>query len=167
MAQNNSFNMPLSIGSTRSIVKPSQICFAAYCSANVPNRTGNSVYNSVPFNSVFFNIGSHYDTGTVTFTAPVAGVYYFGSYVTFYNIGAANTNCTLALYSTPQLCDDSYSYPTQVKTPANEYTVSASAIIKMAVGNTVYCRVIVVGGTQTVGIKGLAGNSMFYGYLMA
>ena len=36
-----------------------------------------SAYSTIPFNSVQHNIGSHYNTGTGYFTAPVAGRYFF------------------------------------------------------------------------------------------
>jgi hypothetical protein len=169
MATNNSYNMSITTGPNYQVNKPFQPCFAVYLSATVANRTGNNVYNTVPWDREYFDIGDNFSIASNLFTAPVSGVYFFGVYVTYTNLAVSETNNTVAFIKSPGtiVYDSSYSYPYILMTPSKEYTVSNDTIISLSAGETVYVRIIVIGGPQTVGVKGGAGNSMFYGYLLS
>ena len=68
----------LSIDSSGRVTTPYQPAFSAHITGSITNvSTG-----VVPFAGEHFDIGSNYNTSTYRFTAPVAGVYYFG--VDFY-----------------------------------------------------------------------------------
>jgi len=66
-------------GPTR-VVTTGQPSFLAYRSANYSSGAGVLAYNATTFNQ-----GNHYNTGTYTFTAPVAGVYLFCLNVNMYS----------------------------------------------------------------------------------
>ena len=51
--------------------------FLAVLSSNVANFTGNDNDPTCPFDSTIFNVGSDYNTGTYTYTAPLDGSYFF------------------------------------------------------------------------------------------
>lgn len=55
------------------------------------------ISNPFPFNVTRINIGSHYNTSTYRFTAPIAGVYQF-TYSLFYEAGQGQNNHDTALY---------------------------------------------------------------------
>ena len=67
------------------ITKPTQPSFLA------TGADGNYVTTSpIPFPTVKYNIGNHYDNSTYTFTAPIAGRYFFHAHVGLLNGGSGN-----------------------------------------------------------------------------
>ncbi len=66
----------LTIDSSGRILQPTKPAFMARGNDNNYVQT-----TPIPFPSVDFNIGSHYNSSTYKFTAPVAGIYMFGSNV--------------------------------------------------------------------------------------
>jgi hypothetical protein len=69
------------IDSAGRVTTPYQPSFQAFSSSNVPIGSGTNV---LPFNATNFNVGSHYNTSTYRFTAPVAGVYLFSVNLNLY-----------------------------------------------------------------------------------
>jgi len=63
------------------VTTPYQPSFQAFSSSNTPIGSGTNV---LPFNATNFNVGSHYNTSTYRFTAPVAGVYLFSVNLNLY-----------------------------------------------------------------------------------
>ncbi len=75
----------MSIDGSGRIFKPNQPAFFA------KGNNGNYVTTSpVPFPTVVYNIGSHYDASNYTFTAPVAGRYFFHVHMGLLNGGSGN-----------------------------------------------------------------------------
>ena len=62
------------LDSSGRVTMPYQPSFQAFSSSNTPIGSGTNV---LPFNATNFNVGSHYNTSTYRFTAPVAGKYLF------------------------------------------------------------------------------------------
>ena len=62
------------IDSAGRVTKPSQPYFAAEINGN-SNYVTTAVGTALPFNTVVYNIGSHFNTSTYRFTAPVTGKY--------------------------------------------------------------------------------------------
>ena len=70
---------------------PYHPCFRAYRPANA-----NGTYNAnatIIFNTTVFNVGSHFNTTTYQFTAPIAGLYLF-SFIGFNNAGTSSDRRT-------------------------------------------------------------------------
>jgi hypothetical protein len=83
-----SFGQALSIDSAGRVTTPFQPAFFASSSASSVATSGIIAYNSVAY-----NIGSHYDgTTNYRFTAPVSGIYHFGFML------RANNNNTVSGY---------------------------------------------------------------------
>ena len=71
----------LKIDSAGRMTLPYQPAFQAYSTTNASIPSGTNV---LPFNATNFNIGSHYNTSTYRFTAPVAGRYLFSVNLNLY-----------------------------------------------------------------------------------
>jgi hypothetical protein len=71
-----------SLGVSGNVTKSAQPAFQAYPTINTAISSG---FNILPYNATNFNIGSHYDTSTYRFTAPVAGRYLFSVNLNLYN----------------------------------------------------------------------------------
>jgi len=65
----------MAIDTAGRVTKPYQPAFMAQRTGGSSNPGQYAVY---PFNTTYYNIGSHYNTSTYRFTAPVAGLYMFG-----------------------------------------------------------------------------------------
>jgi hypothetical protein len=89
--------------------------FIAYRNTGWVTYTGNA-WNTIPFDVAYVNNGSHYNTGTNRFTAPVTGTYYF----TFCSYG----------YKNPSTNADSYTHPT--------LWVNGSSTLRQASQTTAY-----------------------------
>lgn len=64
------------IDSSGRVTTPLQPAFHAFPNTSYDITTTNAV---IPFNNTVLNTGSHYNTGTQRFTAPIAGVYSFSA----------------------------------------------------------------------------------------
>ena len=73
-------------------INSSGIVTKPYTPMFIAGRTGGNqtfTIGTFPFNVARVNVGSHYNTSTYKFTAPVAGVYYFFAQI-YYNNGNGN-----------------------------------------------------------------------------
>jgi hypothetical protein len=75
------------IDSSGRVTTPYQPAFFVFPSAS-------STATTIPFNTAVFNIGSYFNTSTYTFTAPVAGIYWF-NLILAYDTGTVPTLVTL------------------------------------------------------------------------
>jgi len=83
-------NVRLSVDSAGRVTRPYQPVFSAYRNAN-QSITANTV-TKVLLNATEFNIGSHFDTSTSRFNAPVTGAYLFTATIQFQANGSPHTN---------------------------------------------------------------------------
>jgi Ethanolamine utilization protein EutJ (predicted chaperonin) len=68
----------LTIDSSGRILTPARPAFRAYDASGADHiELTHAQVNTLPFDTTEYNIGSHYNTSTYRFTAPVTGVYYF------------------------------------------------------------------------------------------
>ena len=77
-SSNTSRNVYMSIDSAGRVTKPYQPCFSAYVSRVY---SASSTASKVLYDGTFINVGSHFNTSTNTFTAPVNGKYKFNARV--------------------------------------------------------------------------------------
>ncbi len=64
--------------------------FLANKTVATPNVTGDGTQYTVVFDHKFFDLGSNYNSGTGTFTAPTFGIYTFALCIELDNVGAAS-----------------------------------------------------------------------------
>ena len=76
------------IDSSGRVTTPARPSFSAYLSSTVSYGSANTA-QKVTFNATHHNVGSHYDTSTGKFTAPLTGVYYLSACVYIYSVTVA------------------------------------------------------------------------------
>lgn len=143
MSKNNAVNLG-----------PSTFC--AQVSAPILDVTGDGTAYNVVFDDALINQGSCYNAATGVFTAPYAGNYQFN--VTIGYAGFAGSGCNWA-----GILMDHYVTlinPANCAVAAGDLVLSASTIINMVKGGTLYVRVQASGGTKTIDI---ATTSFFSG----
>ena len=120
----------LRISSAGYVTKPNHPSFLA-------GRTGGNqtfTLGTFPLNVARINVGSHYNTSTYKFTAPVAGVYYFFAQV-YYNNGSGAYR--FGIRKTPSGGSAFMLNTTAHKMVDNDNSLSTAIIESMAVGDTV------------------------------
>lgn len=110
----------------------------------VPNATGDGTVLVVSYDVTLSNVGSAYNTGTFTFTAPTTGNYLFWASVAGLGTGGGN-NYNLSLVTTPATYQ---LYGGNPFNNAGDVSYSGQWGIHLTSGDTA-----VVNYTQTSGIK--------------
>ena len=165
MANNNSSNTSLSIGTNREINKPQQTAFLAYQSVTQDNKTGNGAWYQLVCDTEIFDHGSNYNNTTGVFTAPVTGRYVFISRVCI--SGCSTTTGLLAsVYNTTS----GKRYQAGYYRTASNYNGNPEtcAIVELTAGDTVIAEANATGETaNTVDIfsSGTTPFTSFGGYL--
>jgi hypothetical protein len=156
-------------GNTIHITDINKPAFLVVPTASATNATGDGTFFTVPWATALTNVGSHFNTGTYTFTAPVNGLYYFGSSISLQNLGVAFTQGATFFVTT----SIGYEYLTGnlgvIQDANNQYSIINHVLTPMSAGDTCYVQVSVAGGTKTITVAGgHSGNtgSWFYGYLV-
>jgi len=149
----------MSIDSNGYVTTPLRPYFHA-TGSGTQSWSGTSAYQTVQFNTVWENLGSHYDTSSYTFTVPVAGAYFF--WYSFTNQTDSSTGPEGYLVYTPS--GGSASYRASAISYAPYYTtVSNNAVINCAKDSTVLVKLLNNNNTSfTIGVN----RSTFGGYLI-
>jgi len=151
------------------ITKPNQPAFAA-CTVSSKTLSANSYTRINNFTNVRINAGSHFDTSTGTFTAPIAGNYWFGFQILLRDVGNSDNSIHVGFYKNGSI----YSY-------GNIRAPGGSANAANATGYGAYLPVIgtlflplsandyvAIHGysSGTIGVHGSTTWSHFFGYLV-
>ena len=81
-----------SVDDLQRILTPLQPCFSAYkATASANNVTGDGTPYNYICDTVIYNVGSHYNSGTGVFTAPVTGKYSFRVFCAPTNLSSTDT----------------------------------------------------------------------------
>lgn len=114
------------------ITRPLQPAFFVYQDAVINDITGNGATYSLIFDTVVFDIGSNYSTGTGIYTAPESGKYFFSTTSGF----GACTTTAIGLY----IVTSSYSYDSNFSrtSAGNWQSTHVSTITPLDAGDTVH-----------------------------
>lgn len=157
---------------TIDISKTLRPAFHAYQMATVVNVTGDATFYTVLFDTVRFDTLNNYDTATGTFTVSVAGIYMFYSIIQLTNNGA-QTEYQLYITAAGNTYDG-ITFPARGRVPnfygINAWNgVSASTLVQLDIGDTVFIQAYADGGAKTTDVVGgFAGQATyFYGYMVS
>ncbi len=158
------------IDSSNRYTNTSQPLFYAFNTSTDTNVTGDGTSYTILFDSAVINQGSHYNTGTGIFTAPVAGFYSFSANVLVGDIGTHN-ECILFFTGNVNQTRASNCNPSAMKTGGNQLSVGGSFFINMAANDTMKIVLYVAGSTKTVDVQGDASQlnafTQFSGILLS
>ena len=128
------------------ITKPNQPTFQAQGSGDAI-----SAQSALPFDSIIFNNGSHYNNSTFKFTCPVTGYYYVTCHVIPQNFTANNGNCEL--YIRMDAAGNRYFLDRKAKTTnysTNNFSVTGSRIIYATANQTISVELNSIEGSPTL-----------------
>ena len=135
------------------VTMPYQPCF----SARANGGTNPGANQTLPFPVVDVNTGSHYNTSTSTFTAPIDGTYFFY----FQALGDAATNARAIAY-----IQKNGAYTLEGSATTKDYnSVQAQLIVSLSAGDTI--RIQTDPGTEGTRFYGSSNTqNWFMGYLI-
>lgn len=149
---------------------PFQPAFYAFLASNATNATGDGTTYQLGTSALTkkFDQGTNFNTNG-TFTAPVAGIYYFFVNGNVGNIGAAHTEMNLSIVASGVTYNGTGGNATVCKGVAfGDYSQSMSIVVSMAANDTAVANIIVTGSTKTITILGSTSpNNWFMGYKLA
>lgn len=153
-------NLDFSVDSNGFVqLNPSFPAFSAGVSSPILDVTGDGTSYTIIFDSEVFDLGNNYNPATGVFTAPVAGIYQFSTYVSLLQIDAAMTRGVILINSSP-VTDNDFGATRNV---ANTVGYNGSVILSLAASATVRVSVQVDNSTKTADIN---NNSFFCGALL-
>ena len=127
-------NTAISIDSSGRVTTPERPSFYAY--ENSDGQTTSAI-NIIPYEATHHNTGSHYDTSTSTFTAPVAGLYYFD-----HSFFSGHSSVTRSGYYKNGTALGNSNYPFGGRVQSNSNGMGgASLTINLAVNDTILVKV--------------------------
>ena len=134
---------------------PLQPAFLVRIDGDVSNVTGDGTIYTLVYDAETFDVGSNFSTST--FTAPIAGKYFFN-----FSINLANVNTFTSVQSTI-ICSTAGSFQNQGYVIAGQNSMSAQMqlFVVLAASETVTTSVRVLGGSKTVDIQGNSGTGGF------
>ena len=149
---NASDTLAMQVTSAGYVKKPAQPAFSA------KGANGSYITTSpIPFPTVEFNIGNHYNNSNYTFTAPIAGRYFFHAHMGLVNGGSGNqiypwfsVNGSQTMYTYQNFSTTWYS------------SAHLTCIFSLSANDTVAVTLSVSGATYYNG----QAESRFMGYLL-
>jgi hypothetical protein len=150
--------------STGQINFPSQSAFLV-TSSGATLVTGNGTLYTVKFDTSIFDIESNFNTGTYTFTAPIAGKYKFD--VTLGFTGVLSTH-TVQLFSliTTLATYQWYGSPAKACDNNGQYNTAISVLAPMNFNDTAYVQINIYNGTKVIDLNSSTLWTRFSGNLV-
>src|SRR3974390_399157 len=135
----------------------STTAFRAHLNANTAtNITGDGTLVTVPFDTVDYDIGSGYNTGTNTYTVPVGkgGIYQINYSVFTYRVAGVNTVELLNFLINGATTVRNYEVNFENTQTSGELTFTSGAQYQLSDGDTVNHTCIVGGAEKNIGFAG-------------
>tara|TARA_B100000085_G_C18508271_1_gene498477 strand:- start:479 stop:1312 length:834 start_codon:yes stop_codon:yes gene_type:complete len=149
---NASDNLAMQVTSAGYVKQPAQPAFLA-----IGNNANYITTSPIPFPSVQYNIGNHYNSSNYTFTAPVPGRYFFHVHMGLVNGGSGNQ---IYPWFSVNGSQQQYSY---VNFSTTWYSnAHLSCIFNLSASDTVKVTVSISGATYYNG----GNETRFMGYLL-
>lgn len=163
MSSNSSLgtNNVMRVATTGQINYPLQPSFFAYLANSQTDVTGDGTLYTVPFDTEDFDVGSNFASNT--FTAPVAGKYYF-----YAQVLASQAVATMTATIRMTISGNNYINGNSGTTFTGNVPLNMSAIVNMAASDTAIVQINFGNGTKVVDVYGAAGDrrTYFTGYLI-
>jgi hypothetical protein len=136
------------------VLLPRQPAFLAVVTATQSNVTGDGTVYTVIFDSEIQDIGGNYNTATGTFTAPVAGTYFFTAAInmTGINVGHSSGIMDIVVNGTT-FYHGNGGGPFQ-QSDGNNLDWMATVAVPLSAGNTVTSTINIAGGAKVVDVLG-------------
>lgn len=150
---NVAINTGLTVDSSGRNFNTKQPAFSAYLNTTATNTTGDGTDYTVKCDTKFFDQGTVYNTGTGTFTAPIAGNYLIGGSIDMRN-ASGKTNGQMQIVASGKTFIFQVTDP-NVLSPATDVGFVGSILLNMAASDTATMHLIVSGGTKNVSVIGL------------
>lgn len=150
---------------TGEVTKPLQPAFAAYCTGNPTNITGDGTPYTIVWDGELYDQNADYDTGTGIFTAPVTGKYFFSTFFQIVGLTSSHTGGYIWLATTARTYYLFYANYWAMSSGTG-LTLNFSINVPMTAGDTAYVVVRVDSGTKVVDINGTSSYTGFSGYLV-
>jgi len=138
------------------VTKPTQSSFAARVGATVTNVTGDGTAYTVAAGSEEWDLNADYNTGTYTFTAPVAGRYLFTAGVSLDDVAGAHTSGDVHITASGDAWWQNLLDVGNVYNPNGNIYLNVSQIVNMAANDTATLVVQVSNGAKVVDVLGAA-----------
>jgi len=157
----NNFSLASGVGNAMTarfsgeINYPLQPAFSAWNTIDRLNVTGDGTVYTMIFDTEIFDQNNDFD-GISTFTAPVAGKYYFSLNTTLRDLGAAHNKMAIHITTTTREYHGGQLNPGVCKDASilNMLSLSFGTFADMAIGDTAIFTVHVDSGLKTVGVVG-------------
>ena len=131
------------------------------------NVTGDGTTYTIPYSTAIKNIGSHFNTGTYTFTAPVTGLYLFNFTMMLTGFTASHTVLRATINTSNRVYEFCNMNPTALKNADNELGICGSHIVDMDVNDTAKIQIFVDRGTKVVDVIAAAPYNILSGALLS
>ncbi len=122
----------------------------------------------IEFDSEVFDVGSNFDTGAFTFTAPVTGHYFLSASASLKNIDAGAVNLTLEILTTNRILGQTQDLTTL--RAASRWGLQVQGVFDMTAGHTALVQARQSSGSPTTDVDdgtAVATATHFSGYLIA
>ena len=136
------------------VTKPLQSSFCARVGATVTNVTGDGTQYTIAFGAEEWDSNADFNTGTYTFTAPVAGRYLFTAGIALDDVGAAHTSGEARLVVSGDTWYQNLHDMGNVFNPNGNLYLNVVAIVNMAASDTATLGIQVSNGTKIVDVLG-------------
>jgi hypothetical protein len=142
-------NDSLLVANSGVITQPYQPCFRVYIAFTKTAVTGDGTPYPVIFDTIAFDTGSHYNTGTGIYTAAVTGKYFFSGILQLVGLLTSHTRIEWSITTSSSDIKGRHDFTSN---PFTKMTLPISGILEMNASDSAYVTVTVYSSTKVVDI---------------